>query len=53
MKCPKCGQEMIIKSQDSSIDDRVKVKKLYFRTVYWCAQEDIWINVEMPKEEVK
>src|SRR3989338_1990592 len=48
MKCPKCGKEMVIKKQDISHDS--KNNKQYNRTVYWCEQDDVWGNIEIPKK---
>lgn len=48
MKCPKCDKEMIIKTEDTSSNSRNN--KQYDRKVYWCEQDDIWINLEIPKE---
>ena len=49
MKCPKCKNEMIIKSND--VSHNAKNGKKYERTLYWCDVDDIWINIEIPKSD--
>lgn len=41
---------MVLKGEDSSFNFKVKPKKEYERSVYWCETDDVWINVEIPKE---
>lgn len=53
MQCPKCGKEMVVKGKDSSFNDQVDPKKLYSRIIYWCEQDDVWVNVETPMKEEK
>jgi hypothetical protein len=42
---------MVVKNQDSSFNDQVKPSKLYSRIIYWCKKDDVWVSVEVPKEE--
>ena len=49
MKCPKCDREMKVIKEDVSNngkDDADFTK--YRRVVYWCEQDDAWINYETP-----
>lgn len=39
---------MMVKNKDVSHND--KDGKKYDRTLYWCDINDIWISVEIPKE---
>ncbi len=39
----------IIKEDISNNDKGADAYKEYERTVYWCKQDDIWINLEIPK----
>ena len=48
MKCPKCGEEMMLKKNDNSFNIDVKPKEKYDRSVYWCKKDDIWVNIEVP-----
>lgn len=48
MECPKCQKEMVIKNQD--ISHNSKNGKQYNRVVYWCEQDDIWVNIEIPEK---
>lgn len=48
MNCPKCKKEMIVKDKDVSHNN--EFGKKYDRTLYWCDIDDIWINIEIPKE---
>ena len=48
MDCPKCGKEMTIKKQGISHDP--DNDKQYNRTINWCREDDIWANIEIPKE---
>ena len=46
MKCPICKKEMMIKSKDNSYNTRNG--KRYFRNIYWCRSDDVWMNLEIP-----
>ena len=48
MNCPHCNKEMIVKRKD--ISHNPENKKNYDRTVYWCEEDDVWANLEVPKE---
>lgn len=48
MICPKCQKEIAVKNQAISHDSNNR--KNYDRIVYWCQQDDIWVNIETPKE---
>ena len=48
MKCPKCGKKMLLKSKGLSYNTKVKPKKKYDRSLYWCKTDDVWINLEIP-----
>jgi len=48
MKCPKCQEEMAIIKKDISHSD--KNKKKYLRTIFHCKKDDVWSNLEIPKE---
>ena len=48
MKCSECEKEMKLKKKDVSYNFDVKPKKKYLRKVYWCKDDDIWINIENP-----
>lgn len=50
MKCPKCDKEMkIIRNDISNNGKKDKDYKEYERVLYWCEQDDVWVNVEIPK----
>ncbi len=49
MKCPKCGKEMVIKSQDTSHNSETEQE--YDRIIYVCEADDVWITTEIPKEK--
>ena len=52
MKCPKCDKKMkVIKSEISNNNKKGKSFKQYVRKIYWCKNDDIWINVEIPAGE--
>ena len=40
---------MIVKNND--ISHNSKNGKKYDRTLYWCDTDDIWISVEIPKDD--
>ncbi len=40
---------MVVKNIDVSLND--KDDKHYDRTLYWCDIDDIWISVEIPKND--
>lgn len=48
MKCSECKKEMKLVGKDFSYNFKTKPKVKYLRTVYHCATNDIWINVEVP-----
>ncbi|HLE49217.1 MAG TPA: hypothetical protein VI819_04290 [Patescibacteria group bacterium] len=48
MTCPKCGKKMFLKGKDFSYDYKVKPKKKYKRSIYWCKTDDVWVNLETP-----
>ena len=48
MICPKCKRKMTLKSK--GISHNPKDGKKYDKTLYWCKSEDVWVNVEIPKE---
>lgn len=39
---------MILKNKDFSYDSSKKPNKKYSRKLYWCENDDIWVNVETP-----
>lgn len=47
MECPKCKKPMTLKYKDFSYDFRLKPKKKYNRSLYWCENDDVWISVEI------
>lgn len=50
MRCPKCGNKMkVIKNDISNNGKKGEDYKEYERVVYKCEQDDVWINVEVPK----
>lgn len=48
MKCPKCKNKMKLVAKDFSFNYKVKPNIKYQRSVYWCKDDDIWINIEIP-----
>lgn len=48
MKCPKCDKEMKIEIENSL--SKLNDGKEYMRTVYNCADCDIFVGVYLPKE---
>lgn len=51
MICPNCNQEMQLKKDDVSNNGKKgKEYKLYKRKVYWCPDDDVWINIEIPAD---
>lgn len=50
MNCPNCHKTMRIKKEDRSLGAN---KKEYMRTIYWCEVDDVWINVEIPKDNTQ
>ena len=38
---------MTTKNKDFSYDLRVKPKKKYVRTLYWCEKDDVWVSIEI------
>lgn len=48
MKCPKCKKLMTLRGNDFSYDFRVKPEKKYVRSIYWCEEDDVWVNIEIP-----
>ena len=50
MKCTKCQNEMKVVKEDESINS--ENNKKYSRVIYHCEADDIWINLETPKEVV-
>lgn len=53
MKCPKCQKEMLVRSKDISYNFAVKPRKKYSRSLYWCENDDVWINEEIPSKTKK
>ena len=39
---------MVVKGQD--VSNNPKDNKQYDRILYWCQDDDIWINLEVPKD---
>ena len=39
---------MILKNKDVSYDSSKKLNKKYSRKLYWCKDDDIWVNIETP-----
>ena len=53
MKCPRCDKEMkVIKSDISNNGKKGEDYKEYKRTIYWCEQDDVWVNLEVPKTDL-
>jgi hypothetical protein len=47
MRCPKCENDMDLLKQDiskSKIHD-----KTYDRSIYACANDEVWVTVEIPR----
>ncbi len=53
MKCIKCKKLMVLRKENFSYDSRVKPKKKYSRSIYWCKKDDVWISVEILVQSVK
>ena len=53
MECPKCKKTMTLKSKDFSFDLKVKPKKKYTRSLYWCEKDDIWVKIEIPFKPIR
>lgn len=49
MKCLKCSKKMVVTSKDVSHNDKTGQK--YSRTIYHCKKDDVWSNIEIPKEQ--
>jgi len=49
MKCPKCGEEMLLKKHGTASNPDNNNKE-YDRVLFVCEADDIWITVESPKE---
>jgi hypothetical protein len=45
MNCPVCKKEMILQNEDFS---HRSDKKQYKRRIYWCGDDDVWVNIEVP-----
>lgn len=41
----------VIKSDTSNNGKKASLYKEYERIVYWCKQDDIWMNLETPKKD--
>ena len=48
MNCPKCKNIMVKKGED--VTSNIRDGKQYDKTAYWCEVDDIWISIEVPKE---
>lgn len=49
MKCTVCGNEMQVKNQDTSDNQKPGSEyKKYNRILYRCENDDVWISVETP-----
>lgn len=48
MKCPKCHQEMEVKSKDTS--NNFETGQKYERTIFQCKEDDVWVTTEIPKK---
>ena len=53
MKCPKCKKKMLLRKRDFSYNFKVKPKKKYERSIYWCKDDNIWISLEVPTPSKK
>ena len=50
MKRPKYKKKMkVIKKGISNNGKKGKDYKEYKRTIYWCEEDDVWVNIEVPK----
>jgi len=49
MKCPKCDQDMRVTYSD--ISSNTRNGKKYDRTYYTCDTDDVWLSVEIPRED--
>lgn len=48
MKCPVCTRVMEVINKDNS--QNLETGKRYFRNLYWCSGDDVWLNLEIPVE---
>jgi len=39
---------MVLKKKDISFNVQAAPKKKYERSIFWCKDDDIWINIEIP-----
>lgn len=44
--CSVCKEKMVLNGIDTSFD---KNGKKYWRRVYWCEKDDVWMNIEIPQ----
>jgi len=49
MKCPKCNQDMVEVRRDTTSNLSNEEYEEYFKTVFQCQTDDIWVAVEVPK----
>lgn len=49
IKCPTCGMDMTLKTENTSQDFRNNKK--YNRFIYHCEKDDVWMNFEIPVEK--
>ncbi len=45
MDCPQCHEKMQLNKKDISLR---RDGKQYQRKIYWCEEDDVWINFEVP-----
>jgi hypothetical protein len=48
MKCPICQEAMQIRTKDNNFNPITG--KRYFRNIYWCNFDDVWMSLELPVE---
>ena len=48
MQCPICNQPMKQAGEDTS--NNLATGQKYTRTVYHCEADDVWGNIEIPKQ---
>lgn len=52
IKCPECGEKMILQS-NAITSNTNNSNEQYHKAVYWCEKDDVWISREIPHKVQK